>query len=88
MKTYAAVFVSVFLAELGDKTQHATLVFAASPDVARLGVFAASAGALVLSSAIAVGVGSTLGDWLPHQHLRTGAAVGFIAIGVWMLWSR
>ena len=88
MKAYVAVFVSVFLAELGDKTQLATLVFAASPDVARLGVFAASAGALVLSSAIAVGIGSTLGQWLPAQHLRTGAAMGFIAIGAWMLWSR
>jgi putative Ca2+/H+ antiporter (TMEM165/GDT1 family) len=88
MKAYVAVFVSVFLAELGDKTQLATLVFAAGPDVSRIGVFAASASALVLSTAIAVGVGSTLGSWLPAQHLRIAAAVGFIAIGAWMLWSR
>ena len=86
MNAYVAVFVSVFLAELGDKTQLATLVFAASPEVSRLGVFAASAAALVLSSAIAVTLGSTLGYWLPAQHLKTVAAVGFIAIGVWMLW--
>ena len=42
----------------------------------------------MLSTALAVGVGATLGEWLPAQHLRTAAAVGFIAIGAWMLWIR
>jgi putative Ca2+/H+ antiporter (TMEM165/GDT1 family) len=88
MKAYVAVFVSVFLAELGDKTQLATLVFASDAEVTGLGVFAAAAGALVLSTALAVGVGASLGAWLPARHLRTAAAMGFIAIGAWMLWSR
>ena len=88
MKPYLVVFVSVFLAELGDKTQLATLLFAANPDVDRLGVFAAAAGALVVSTAIAVTVGSVLSQWLAPQHLHTAAAVGFIAIGAWMLWHR
>jgi putative Ca2+/H+ antiporter (TMEM165/GDT1 family) len=88
MRAYVAVFLSVFLAELGDKTQLATLVFASGAEVTRLGVFVAAASALVLSTALAVGVGATLGEWLPAQHLRTTAAVGFIAIGAWMLWIR
>jgi putative Ca2+/H+ antiporter (TMEM165/GDT1 family) len=88
MRPYLAVFVSVFLAELGDKTQLATLVFAANPDVTRVGVFTAAASALVLSTALAVGVGTTLGEWVKPQQLRTLSALGFIAIGAWMLWQR
>ena len=61
MRSYAAVFVSVFLAELGDKTQLATLMFATNPDVNRTGVFLAAAAALVISSGLAVLVGSQFG---------------------------
>jgi putative Ca2+/H+ antiporter (TMEM165/GDT1 family) len=88
MKAYAAVFLSVFLAELGDKTQLATLVFATSPAVTRLGVFVAAAAALVLSTALAVAIGAEVGVWLPPGHLKVIAAVGFLAIGAWMLLSR
>jgi putative Ca2+/H+ antiporter (TMEM165/GDT1 family) len=88
MKPYLLVFLTVFLAELGDKTQLATLLFSANPEVTRLGVFAAAAGALVLSTAVAVAVGSALGEWLAPQHLRIAAGVGFIAIGAWMLFQR
>ena len=85
MKAYVAVFLSVFLAELGDKTQLATLLFATDAALSRGGVLAAAGGALVLSTALAVVAGSVLGSWVDGRHLRVGAAVGFIAIGVWML---
>jgi len=85
MKVYVAVFLSVFLAELGDKTQLATLLFATDAALSRWGVLAAAGGALVLSTALAVAAGSMLGGWVDGRHLRVGAAVGFIAIGVWML---
>jgi len=58
------IFVTVFFAELGDKTQLATLLFAADQSTNKVAVFAASAGALVLSSLIAVLVGS-------HEKART-----------------
>ena len=87
MKVYAVVFLSVLLAELGDKTQLATLVFATDPAVGKLGVFLAAAGALVLSSGLAVLVGGEIGRWVAPGHLRTIAALGFIAIGAWMLVS-
>jgi putative Ca2+/H+ antiporter (TMEM165/GDT1 family) len=88
MKSYGVVFLSVLLAELGDKTQLATLVFATNPAISRLGVFAAAAGALVISSALAVVVGAQIGTWVPPDHLRLIAALGFIAIGAWMLLAR
>jgi putative Ca2+/H+ antiporter (TMEM165/GDT1 family) len=88
MKPYLAVFVSVFLAELGDKTQLATLLFAAEPNVHKAGVFVAAAGALCLSAALAVLAGGYLGTWIPTRVLRTIAGVGFVAIGAWMLLAR
>ena len=88
MKTYALVFASVFLAELGDKTQLATLAFAATPGASRLGVFLAAAAALVTSSLLAVLVGERLGTWIPLHHLTRAAGVVFVAIGLWMLLVR
>ena len=88
MKPYAAVFVSVFLAELGDKTHLATLVFAATPGLGKLGVFAAAAAALLAASALAVLAGERLAAWVTPDLLKTLAGVAFIAIGGWMLLSR
>ena len=85
MRAYAAVFATVFLAELGDRTQLATLLFATDPALSRAGVLAAAAGALVVSTALAVAAGSLLAAWLDPRHLRSVAAAGFIAIGFWML---
>jgi len=85
MKGYRVVFVSVLVAELGDKTQIATLLFAANPAAGKLGVFLASATALVASSAAAVVVGAHLGDWIAPSLLRRVAGLGFVAIGVWVL---
>lgn len=79
------IFVTVFLAELGDKTQLATLLFAADPNTGKVEVFAASAAALVLSSFIAVLVGSQLSAYIPPYALKLAAGVGFIAIGIWVL---
>ncbi len=88
MKTYAVVFLGVFLAELGDKTQLATLFFAANPAVNKVGVFVAAAGALVVASLLAVVVGAQLGAWVPPERLKILAGLGFIAIGLWMLLAR
>jgi putative Ca2+/H+ antiporter (TMEM165/GDT1 family) len=79
------IFITVFFAELGDKTQLATLLFAADPNTSKVGVFAASAAALVLSTFIAVLVGSQLSAYIPPHALKPAAGVGFIAIGIWVL---
>jgi len=85
MKTYLVVFASVFVAELGDKTQMATLLYATDPVGSKLGVFLAAASALVLSTALAVVIGSHAGDWISPKVLKTVAGLGFIAVGAWVL---
>jgi putative Ca2+/H+ antiporter (TMEM165/GDT1 family) len=85
MRAYLVVFASVFLAELGDKTQLSTLLFATDGSLSRAGVLGAAAGALVLSTALAVAAGTVLSAWLEPRLLRRVASIAFIAIGVWML---
>jgi putative Ca2+/H+ antiporter (TMEM165/GDT1 family) len=79
------IFASVFLAELGDKTQIATLLFASERQNSPAAVFLASAGALTLSCAIAVLLGNFAGRWLHAMPMKLIAGVGFIAIGLWMV---
>ena len=88
MARYVSIFVSVFMAELGDKTQLATLLFATDQSASRIGVFVAAAGALVASTALAVTAGSYLGAWIQPAYLKTGAGLAFVAIGIWMLLGR
>ncbi|MGQ0835193.1 MAG: TMEM165/GDT1 family protein [Gammaproteobacteria bacterium] len=85
MKTFLVVFGTVFLAELGDKTQLATLLYAADGNAGRWNVFAAAALALVVSTAIAVLAGSLVGKYLPTRYLHIAAGIGFIAVGAWTL---
>jgi putative Ca2+/H+ antiporter (TMEM165/GDT1 family) len=87
MKTLLPIFVSVFLAELGDKTQLATLLFATDENLSRVGVFVAASAALVLSTLLAVVFGELIGRVVSPAVLQMVAAFGFIAIGVWMLFS-
>jgi len=81
------IFLAVFLAELGDKTQLATLLFASDTQVSKMGVFLAASGALVLSTLIAVLAGSQLSHYISPRALKIMAGVGFIVIGTWVLWS-
>lgn len=85
LRTFGMVFASVLVAELGDKTQLATLMFASAKDSPKLLVFGASAGALVVASAIAVLAGSFLSQHVSPKVLSWVAGVGFVAIGAWTI---
>jgi putative Ca2+/H+ antiporter (TMEM165/GDT1 family) len=85
MKVLLWIFLSIFVAELGDKTQLATLLFATNQSLSRLGVFAASSAALALSSLIAVLAGGQLTRFVSPVTLQLVAGFGFIVIGIWVL---
>jgi len=86
LKTLITVFATVFLAELGDKTQLATLLFAAKNPEAKWMVFLAAAAALVLAAGIGVLAGGFLAQHVNTRMLTRVAGVGFVLIGVWTLW--
>ena len=85
MLKLATIFAVVFLAELGDKTQLATLLFASDRDQNPVLVFLAAASALVLSTAIAVLVGSQGARYLEAVPLKLIAGIGFVVLGGWTL---
>mgnify|MGYP000947742670 CR=1 FL=1 len=83
-KVLFTTFALVFLAELGDKTQLATFAFAADTK-SRLAVFLGSAGALIMTSLLAVLFGSLVSRMVPPQCIKLGAGALFIVLGVWMV---
>lgn len=87
-KLFATVFSTIFIAELGDKTQLATLLYASDASHPKLTVFAAAASALVLASALGVLAGSLVAESVSPKVVRWVAGLGFIAVGVWVLLGR
>jgi putative Ca2+/H+ antiporter (TMEM165/GDT1 family) len=85
IKILATVFFTVFVAELGDKTQLATMLFAADKDVSKWVVFAGAALALIATSALGVLAGSAISGFMSPRQLQLVAGAGFIAIGIWTL---
>lgn len=86
LKTLLFVFGTIFIAELGDKTQLATLLFAADKSTGKTAVFLGAAMALIATSAIGVFAGSLLSGYINEKYLRLLAGIGFVAIGIWVLW--
>ena len=76
----ASTFLTVFLAELGDKTQLAIVTISGTSN--RSGaVFAGSASALVFASLLGAGAGGSLSAVIPTDALQLAASVGFLVIG-------
>jgi len=86
-KIFATIFAAVFIAELGDKTQLATMLFAADKAVNKYTVFIAASAALVVASAIGVLAGSLLSEYIDEKYLHYIAGTGFIVIGAYTLYS-
>ena len=86
-KIFITIFGAVFLAELGDKTQLATMLFAADKEVSKVTVFLSASAALIVASAIGVIAGSLLSEYINEKVLNYIAGVGFIIIGGWTLYS-
>ena len=85
---FASVFVTIFVAEIGDKTQLATMLFSSDASANKWIVFAASSAALVLAAAIGVLVGGQLERIVSPRMLKIVAGIGFIGVGLWTLLSR
>ena len=87
LKVLLTVFGIVFLAEIGDKTQLATMLFAAKSPGNLIAVFIGASAALILASAIGVAAGSIISHYISPKYLSYLAGVGFLVIGAWTIWQ-
>ncbi len=85
IKILLTVFATVFVAELGDKTQLATMLFAADKEVSKWTVFLGASLALVLASGLGVLAGGVISQYIETKYLHYLAGAGFVAIGIWTL---
>lgn len=86
-KLWFMTFLTVFVAEMGDKTQLATLLMSAQSK-SPWAIFFGSASALVTASFLSVLLGGGLGQVIPSDWLQWLAGVGFLAIGGYVLWQE
>lgn len=84
-KIFFTVFATIFVAELGDKTQLATLLFAADQEVNKITVFIAASAALILTSALGVLAGGIVSHYISEKYLNYIAGTGFVLIGLYTL---
>jgi len=82
-----STFGAIFLAEIGDKTQLATITLAASTG-RPLAVFAGAALALATVSGLGVVLGGGFSAYLPLMWIKRAAACIFVTIGLLMLFDR
>ncbi len=87
IKIFFSIFTAVFIAELGDKTQLATMLFASDKDVSKWLVFFAASAALVVASGIGVLAGSLLSSYISERTLSYIAGAGFMLIGAYTLYQ-
>ena len=84
-KLFLTVFSTIFLAEIGDKTQLATMLYAADASHPKLTVFLAAASALVTAAALGILAGGLISQHVEPRVLSWIAGAGFIAIGLWTI---
>lgn len=86
-KIFGSAFITLLLAELGDKTQLAVITMTASTE-SKLSVFIGASLALVVVTALGVLIGGVLSAWIPTEWLQRIVAGAFIVIGVLMLFGK
>ena len=86
-KIFGTAFLTLFLAELGDKTQLAVITMSANTE-SKLAVFFGASLALVLVSLLGVLVGGVLSQFIPVEWLQRIVAIAFIVIGLLMLFGK
>jgi Ca2+/H+ antiporter, TMEM165/GDT1 family len=86
-KIFGTAFITLFLAELGDKTQLAIITMTAKTD-SKIAVFLGASLALVFVSLLGVLFGGLLSQYIPTEWLQRIVAVAFIVIGILMLFGK
>jgi putative Ca2+/H+ antiporter (TMEM165/GDT1 family) len=80
-------FITVFLAEIGDKSQLAAIALGGSAKSPKA-VFLGSITALILASFLGVLAGGSLAQLLPTKLMKAIAALGFAVMALRLLWPE
>lgn len=86
-KIFGTAFLTLFLAELGDKTQLAVITMTSSTE-SKIAVFLGASLALITVTLLAVVFGGLLSQYVPTEWLQRIVAAAFILIGVLMLLGK
>jgi Ca2+/H+ antiporter, TMEM165/GDT1 family len=86
-KIFGTAFLTLFLAELGDKTQLAVITMTSSTE-SKLSVLLGASLALIVVTIIGVAVGGVLSQYVPTEWLQRIVASAFIVIGILMLLGK
>jgi len=86
-KVLATVFTAIFIAELGDKTQIATMLFASNSSTSKWIIFWGASLALMATTALGILLGGVLAQYVNPKALTAVAGTGFILIGIWTLYQ-
>jgi putative Ca2+/H+ antiporter (TMEM165/GDT1 family) len=86
-KIILSTFVTIFLAELGDKTQLASILMTSKTNKPVL-VFIGTMLAFAIVTVIGVAAGSMITKLVPFNFIKAGAAISFIIIGILILFGK
>ena len=86
-KIFGTAFLTLFLAELGDKTQLAVITMTASTE-SKVSVFLGASTALIFVTILGVLFGGVISEYVPAEWLQRIVAAAFILIGVLMLLGK
>jgi putative Ca2+/H+ antiporter (TMEM165/GDT1 family) len=84
---FTATFLTIFIAEIGDKTQFAALA-AASQTKSTLSVLLATVLALSLAGSLGVLLGSILGKYVDPVKMKYISGTAFVMMGMWVLLKK
>lgn len=86
LTVFGSTFLTIFLSEMGDKTQIATLLMSAESQSPWI-VFAGAASALVTTSLLGCLLGRWLANRISPKMLKTAAGCSLLFIGIQLLWE-
>jgi putative Ca2+/H+ antiporter (TMEM165/GDT1 family) len=86
-KIIVSTFITIFLAELGDKTQLASILMTSKTNKPTL-VFIGTMLAFAVVTVIGVTAGSVITKFVPLSFIKAGAAISFIIIGILILFGK
>ncbi|MCH9006174.1 MAG: TMEM165/GDT1 family protein [Proteobacteria bacterium] len=85
LKLIATVFVTIIVAEIADKSQIVTMLYASNAQHSKISVYIGSSLALMLASGVAVLVGVGLSNWIDERLMSRIAGIAFILVGTWTI---